>query len=188
MTRVSLHLISGVGAFAAALAAGVTALHFFEPHILFLADSLLPRLGPASLFLLVALNDFAVTPVSPDIAIFLIAHKWPGSYLLVFFLGLGSVCGGALAWACGRFLEAKFKPEALDAFVRRNHALINRYGAWIVALGALTPVPYSLSCWAAGALGMDFRRFLPMTLFRIPRFLLYYHFFSVSAGFAKTLQ
>jgi len=170
--------------FAAAILLGVTALHFFGPHVLYASESVLPRIGAGWLLLMVALNDFLVTPVSPDIAIFLIAQKSPGGYPLIIALGFASVAGGVMAWACGRYLENKFKPAALEKFVTENHAVINRYGAWIVALGALTPVPYSLSCWAAGALKMDFSKFLPMVLLRVPRFLAYFYFFGLSNGFA----
>jgi uncharacterized membrane protein YdjX (TVP38/TMEM64 family) len=38
-----------------------------------------------------------------------------------------------------------------------------------VALGAVSPLPYSISAWAAGALGMELRPFVLVSLLRIPR-------------------
>lgn len=171
--------------FVLAILLGVTVLHFFSPYVLYLSESILPEINSVMLFFLVGLNDFIVTPVSPDIAIFLISQKSPGSYGLIAVLGAASVMGGAMAWLCGRFLENKFKAARLERFVKENHALINKYGVWIVALGALTPVPYSLACWAAGALKMDFSKFFLMILLRIPRFVIYFHFFGMSAGYVK---
>jgi len=168
-----------------AVALALTASHLLGPHILFLSESVLPKINGAVLFMLVAMNDFAVTPVSPDIAIFLISKRSPNDYGLIAALGAASVLGGTMAWVCGRYLESKFKIERLDEFVKANHATINKYGIWIVALGALTPMPYSLACWAAGALKMDFPKFFMMTLLRVPRFLVYFYFFSASAGFAR---
>ena len=185
MKHFSLHLLSGVAMFALAIILGVTALHFFSPYVLYLSQSVLPEINRSTLFLLVALNDFAVTPISPDILIFLISHNSPASYGLITALGAASVLGGALAWVCGRYLESKFKIAGLDKFIVDNHGLINRYGVWIVALGALTPVPYSLTCWAAGALKMDFPKFFLMILLRIPRFLIYFHFFAATSGFGR---
>lgn len=171
--------------FALAISAGLAALHFFSSYVVYLSQSVLPGINSLTLGLLVALNDFLVTPVSPDILIFLISQKSPDSYPLVAALGAASVLGGALAWLCGRSLENKFKAARLEKFVTENHALVNKYGVWIVALGALTPVPYSLTCWAAGALKMDFPKFFLMILLRIPRFLIYFHFFAMSAGFVQ---
>lgn len=168
--------------FALAILLGLTALHFFSSYVLYLSQSVLPEIHNWALFLLVAANDFLVTPISPDIAIFLISQKSPHSYMLVAVLGAASVLGGVLAWVCGRSLENKLRSARLDKFISQNHALINKYGVWIVALGALTPVPYSLTCWAAGALKMDFPKFFLMVLLRIPRFLVYFYFFSVSGG------
>jgi membrane protein YqaA with SNARE-associated domain len=185
MKHFSLHLLGGFAMFVLAILLGLTVLHFFSPYVLYLSESVLPEINNLTLFLLVALNDFVVTPVSPDIAIFLIAQRAPDSYMLISVLGAASVLGGALAWLCGRFLENKFKVARLESFVRKNHALINKYGVWIVALGALTPVPYSLTCWAAGALKMDFSKFFLMILLRIPRFVIYFHFFGMSAGYMK---
>ena len=187
MKHFSLHLLGGVGMFFLAIILGLTALHFFSPYILYLSKSVLPEINNLILFLLVALNVFIVTPISPDIAIFLISQKAPDSYMLIAVLGIASVLGGALAWLCGRSLENKFKIAALEKFVSENHALINKYGVWIVALGALTPVPYSLTCWAAGALKMDFPKFFLMILLRIPRFIIYFHFFGISAGYMQSM-
>lgn len=173
--------------FVSAIFLGLTAIHFFSPYVLYLSKSVLPEINNPMLFFLVALNDFFVTPISPDIAIFLIAQKSPGNYMLIAVLGVASVMGGTLAWLCGRFLENRFKVARLESFVKENHALINKYGVWIVALGALTPVPYSLTCWAAGALKMDFSKFFLMILLRIPRFVIYFHFFGMSAGYLKSM-
>jgi uncharacterized membrane protein YdjX (TVP38/TMEM64 family) len=38
-----------------------------------------------------------------------------------------------------------------------------------VAVAAITPLPYSIFCWAAGAGKLPFRRFLLVSLLRIVR-------------------
>lgn len=187
MKHFSLHLFNGTVAFAAAILLATVSLRFFEPYVLFLSGSVLQKISAPVLFFLVALNDFIITPISPDIAIFLIAQKSAGNYPLIVALGIASVLGGAAAWGAGRYLESKFKLQAAEKFMAEHPDLINRYGVWVVALGALTPVPYSLTCWVAGALKMDFSKFFPMLLFRIPRFLIYFHFFTMSNSLAKTV-
>ena len=63
--------------------------------------------------------------------------------------------------------------------------LVRRYGAYALALTALTPLPYSLGCWACGALKMRFSLFLWVSLLRIPRVagylaLIYFGLLTVS--------
>jgi membrane protein YqaA with SNARE-associated domain len=52
--------------------------------------------------------------------------------------------------------------------------MVQRYGRLTVALGALTPLPFSITCWCAGGLGMPLARFLPVSLLRVPRYVVYY--------------
>ena len=51
---------------------------------------------------------------------------------------------------------------------------VARYGAWAVGIAALTPVPFSVVCWVAGFVRLDFVRFAPMALLRVPRFIIYF--------------
>ena len=57
----------------------------------------------------------------------------------------------------------------MDRHGKDAHALVVRYGSTAVAIGALTPLPYFIVCWAAGALDMRYRRFIGWSLLRIPR-------------------
>ena len=49
-----------------------------------------------------------------------------------------------------------------------------------VAVGALTPVPYSLTCWVAGTLELTLREIFWVNLLRLPRFLVLYQAFAHS--------
>jgi membrane protein YqaA with SNARE-associated domain len=40
---------------------------------------------------------------------------------------------------------------------------------WVVAIAAITPLPYSLSAWAAGAVHMRFATFFAVSLSRVLR-------------------
>jgi membrane protein YqaA with SNARE-associated domain len=53
------------------------------------------------------------------------------------------------------------------------HSLVRRYGLIALALATLTPLPYSLACWASGALGVPFFRFCAVSLLRIPRIAIF---------------
>jgi membrane protein YqaA with SNARE-associated domain len=63
--------------------------------------------------------------------------------------------------------------------------LIDRYGYWAVALGALTPIPFSITCWSAGMLRLGFGRFLLVALLRVPRFVGYYVVIAYSSELVR---
>lgn len=96
----------------------------------------------------------------------------------------GSLIGGSAGYLIGVRLHqtAWFK-----AFMRGRgaeaYALAHRYGLWAVGIGAFTPVPYSLSSWAAGAVEVRFSHFLLVSLLRIPRIALY--LWLIQIGFVK---
>ena len=50
------------------------------------------------------------------------------------------------------------------------------YGVWAIVLAALTPLPWSVTSWTAGALHMPWRHYLLGSLARAPRIILYYVF------------
>ncbi len=87
---------------------------------------------------------------------------------------LGTLLAGPVAYVLGSQLARLPKIAALLA--RRGakaHAMIMRYGPIGLAIGALTPLPYALTCYAAGALGMRWRTFLLVSLLRIPRVIFF---------------
>jgi membrane protein YqaA with SNARE-associated domain len=86
----------------------------------------------------------------------------------------GSVLGGITAFSLARVVG---RSDRFQRWLARKggdaHAVVRRWGVLGVAVGALTPIPYSLTCWAGGALGMDVRPFLLVSLLRIPRVAIY---------------
>ena len=79
---------------------------------------------------------------------------------IVAWASVGSIFGGITGYFVGerlrrltivRRLTAK-KGEEMDL-------LVARYGGATLAIAALTPLPYSLACWACGALSMPLGKF-----------------------------
>lgn len=81
-----------------------------------------------------------------------------------------------LGWGIGRRLgHLEFVKRNLGEFKEDHREFIRRYGYWAVAIGSITPFPFSLTCWAAGVMGLrGITVFLAALTFRIPRFFLYY--------------
>ena len=87
---------------------------------------------------------------------------------------IGSILGGTLGFLMIRSLSKRPKVETwLDQKVSTGKAFMNQYGLWALAIGALTPLPYSMMCWACGIVRVRFIPFLLVSLLRIPRVALY---------------
>lgn len=135
------------------------------------------HVGLPGLAAIVFLADSITTPVPPDLALVVIAKsalrdEW---WWIVPFLGLVSAAGGNVGFFLGAKLGGTRLAERMVGRFRRTHgALIARRG-WIgVALGALTPLPFSLTCWFAGMVGMRHSAVAATCLLRVPRFVAFY--------------
>lgn len=91
---------------------------------------------------------------------------------VVLWGAIGSLTGGCTGWAIGRYLLARSRK--LQDFIERRggeqmRAQLVRGGRWFLAVAAISPIPYSVTCWAAGATKMPFHEFFLISLLRIPR-------------------
>lgn len=150
---------------------------FFKAQIARLSEHLVATVGPAGLGVAVGLNDLIISPVPPDLLLLVLSKGSAPREMfgLVAMLGACSALGGTVAWFLSRrFGRPEWLGERFSTTLDEHHDLVRRYGAWAVGIAALTPVPFSLVCWVAGFVNLEFSRFAPMALLRIPRFLFYY--------------
>lgn len=142
------------------------------------------RLGYAGVFIYVFIVDTFIVPATADIIFVFTTHWNPWSLILT--ISGASILGGFCGFLIGRSLShLRWVRRAVDYYRERGTRLINRYGAWGVALAAFTPLPYSTISWIAGMLGISSRGYLLASLFRVPRFALYYALFR---GGTEVLQ
>jgi membrane protein YqaA with SNARE-associated domain len=122
-------------------------------------------------------TDTFVGPFPPDSVLILIAASPYHKHWLWLLPAIGAVStlAGCVGYCGGRFLSHKpWAQRWFGALHSKSEERVKRYGAWAVAIGAMTPVPFSITCWTAGLIRMEFRDFLPPALLRIPRYVLYY--------------
>lgn len=81
-----------------------------------------------------------------------------------------AACGYALGWSIGRPVLLRVLSE--DRRDQGRH-LVSRYGFWGIALAALTPLPFAICTWSAGALRMRLLPFALGSLFRVPKVIFY---------------
>ena len=93
-----------------------------------------------------------------------------GFWEVVLWATAGSLLGGNVGYLCGRALR---RTAWMRRFLQHRGAaielLLRRYGALALAAAAITPLPYSIACWASGALKMRFDLFLAVSLLRFVR-------------------
>lgn len=135
------------------------------------------EIGLGALAVLLFISDAVFSPIPPDAILFLVAKSHYHEHWVVIVPALGALSSvaGCVGYFAGRRLaHTRLSQVLFSRFKRKGTAIIHRYGAWGIALGALTPVPFSLTCWTAGMLEMPARRVVWPSLLRIPRFIVYY--------------
>lgn len=152
--------------------------HLFEAELHVVTHWVVSQMGFSGMALTLMLTDTLVTPFPPDILLAVIANsamsaQWP---IYVGLLGLVSVCAGMTGYGIGRWLgHFQWAQSLFNRLTDEQRRFIQRYGFWAVVIGAITPLPYSVTCWSAGALGIRWVVVLSASLlFRIPRFYLFY--------------
>lgn len=170
-------LKAGLGVVLFVLAMGVLGV-LLEDELTTGTTWVVERIGFVGLCAILLVTDTLVTPFPPDLLLVVIAKShlsehWPG-YVLV--LGFVSVVAGMLGWGIGRWLGHRpIGRRLFGEFKGEHRAFIQRYGFWAVVLGSITPLPFSVTCWSAGVMGLRFAQvLLAALLFRVPRFVVYY--------------
>lgn len=148
-----------------------------EPQLREVAEWLRTNFGIWGLGAIVFFADLIISPIPPDVVLFIISksslhQSW---FILVPFFGVISTVAGVCGWLIGQRLQhISFVKRFIQYFGDEHRASIQRFGFWMVVLGAVTPLPFSVTCWLAGIFKLPFKTFIVACLCRIPRFLLYY--------------
>ena len=117
----------------------------------------------------VSSSEAAFQPVPPDLLVIPMSlDASSGLDLLAIFLVatlssvLGSLGGYGMGFYAGRPAIEKFAKPSLS---KKLDELISRYGDTGVFIAAVSPIPYKLLAWTAGAGRMDIRTFLLAGIF-----------------------
>lgn len=103
----------------------------------------------------------------------------PITYLSI--LATLSFLGGIVAYISGKamLLIPSFKTymeEKASAHIKN----MRKWGGFLIAVGALLPLPFAIACFAAGMIRFPFRNFILFSLIRFLRYIIYgYAIFSI---------
>src|SRR5438132_11345086 len=123
--------------------------------------------GPNALtaLLLVSFVESSVFPIPPDILLIpMILARPRQAWRLAAYCTLASVMGGLLGYAIGYFLFDTIGRPVLEFYhaMDRYEALkaaFAQWGAWIIILKGLTPIPFKLVTIASGVAHFDLLAF-----------------------------
>ena len=150
---------------------------FYEAQLLAVTAWVFDHVGLTGLLAILFVSDSVITPVPPDAVLVVLSKSWVHAHwwIAVPLIGVLSTLAGNVAWLLSTKVgHARLPTLLFGRFRRLNQALVRRYGPWAVAMAALTPIPFSVTCWTVGILHMPWKHFGWITLLRIPRFIGYY--------------
>ncbi|MCS6975258.1 MAG: VTT domain-containing protein [Cyclobacteriaceae bacterium] len=85
-----------------------------------------------------------------------------------------SYIAGVIGYLIGsNFSRTQLYKKLYVRYLLQYEQQLKRYGAFLVLVGAVTPVPYSATCMLAGSVNLPFRQFLLIGVARIVRFAAY---------------
>lgn len=145
--------------------------HFFNINdLLVQLTKTLPVYGVLTFFFA---SETLLGLVPPEIFIAW-AGKMHAPWMYLFLLAILSYSGGLISYYLGHiitkipsihnYMEVKMKKQLKNS---------KKWGGFLIVVGALLPLPFSISCMAAGIIAFPFRNVMLFGSLRLLRFLLY---------------
>lgn len=100
--------------------------------------------------------------------------KTANPVLFLSFLAILSYTGGMISYFLGKAaLRINFVKNFLENNMSKHLKNTKKWGGFLIVAGALLPVPFSITCMAAGMIKYPFKGVLSFGLFRLLRFVIY---------------
>ena len=133
---------------------------------------------PITVFLVFIASEVFFGIIPPELFMIWAMKVKEGSeviyFLLILLLAGLSYGAGIIGYYFGhRFSKTSFYINIRDRFASQFEKNVKRFGGYMIAVAALTPIPYSAVCMLTGAARFKFMNFLLLGIFRLARFLFY---------------
>ncbi len=151
---------------------------YFKDSISFQPDGNLMKYGnnPWVVFSIYTLSEIIVGIIPPELfmmwSLELAEHR---SYIIdLVLLASISYAAGTLSYLFGRYFNGTILYRYLrKKYLKKYDEKFNKYGAFLLIVAAVTPVPYSAICVLVGSVKYPIKNFLLITLVRFARFGVY---------------
>ena len=131
---------------------------------------------PILVYTIFVVSEVVFGIIPPELfMIWSMKHGAFNSYVLnITLLAVISMLAGIL----GYYLGANMKKVSLiqpifNRYIKRYTNTLNRYGGFLIFVGAITPIPFSAICMLVGATNYPFSRFLLIASSRFLRYAVY---------------
>lgn len=129
--------------------------------------------APLNILLVFFLSESFLGLVPPEIFIAW-SNKMPEPLVYLSLLATLSYVGGIVSYFIGRWIFTIPKVfEYMEGKMKKHLKQIRKWGGFLIIVGALLPIPYSMTSMAAGMIQYKFRNYLLFGLLRFVRFYLY---------------
>lgn len=163
-------LISSLSVLAVLMAVVAIVGYFFRGPLLDVSKMFVDALGGMGVALGFFIPDAFTLPLPNDVSSVLGLAGGLSFLEVTAWASAGSLVGGTVGYWIGRYLRST---ATVSRILLRGGGMaqrvLDRYGMTAVAVAAITPLPYSIFCWAAGAGRLDFRAFFLVSQLRILR-------------------
>ncbi len=129
--------------------------------------------APINILLVFLASESLLGLVPPEIFIAW-SDKMPEPILYLSLLATLSYIGGIISYFIGKWIFTIPTVYAyMEGKMKKHLKQIRKWGGFLIVVGALLPIPYSITSMAAGTIHYKFRNYLLFGLLRFVRFYLY---------------
>jgi len=129
--------------------------------------------APINILLVFLISESLLGLVPPEIFIAW-SNKMPNPVLYLSLLATVSYVGGIISYFIGKWVFTIPKVYAyMEGRMKKHLKHIQKWGGFLIVVGALLPIPYSMTSMAAGMINYKFSHYLLFGLLRFVRFYLY---------------
>jgi membrane protein YqaA with SNARE-associated domain len=160
-------VVTTLGGLAALMAVIAIVSYYFKEPLMRVSTMFVEALGGFGVALGFFIPDAFTLPLPNDVATVLGLAGGLSFLEVTLWASGGSLVGGSVGYWIGRNLrKTRFVRRLFERRGGLVQATMDRYGVTAVAVAAITPLPYSIFCWAAGAGRISFRQFLLVSQLR----------------------
>lgn len=129
--------------------------------------------APINILLVFLISESLLGLVPPEIFIAW-SHKMPQPILYLSVLATLSYVGGIISYFIGKWiLTIPRVYNYVEGKMKKHLVQIRKWGGFLIVVGALLPIPFSMTCMTAGIIHYRFVNLLFFGLLRFVRFYLY---------------
>jgi len=136
------------------------------------------RANPGILYGVYTLSEiiFGILPPELFMMIWILDNiDLTGFIINLSILTIISYGAGVLGYYIGKNFSKTtlYQTRIREKYLKQYESKLNKFGGYLVFVGAVTPVPFSATCMLAGSINMNFKHFLLICITRVIRFAAY---------------